>query len=270
MLYWLFLLDLFECDVQRLSRFVGFAAAGPRARCWRRRFRDRVPPCGFSPRMARGLAPVRVPRVRPRIDVLPSCLSASGRSEVSAAVSHRPAVAVAPRQAGQAREVSHSLPAWSGQPSSASSAPVPLGLAGRAESVYVRASFHARAQFAVGADGSGHGFCCSSRRGESAASAASPCGRRERSSGVVEPFVSTRSVRCRPPGRPPCWRHAAFRRVPRSTSPGDTPARLPDAAGTHAANAARSTSLASPGSSRPASLLSRPRPIGSSRGSSCC
>ncbi len=130
-------------------------------------------------------------------------------------MSDRPAAAVAPRQAGQAREVSHFLPARSGQPSSASSAPVPLGLAGRAESVYVRASFHARAQFAVGADGSVHGFCCSSRRGESAASAASPCGRRERSSAVVEPFVSTRSVRRRPPGRPPCWRHV---RLPASPS----------------------------------------------------
>ena len=55
-----------------------------------------------------------------------------------------------------------------------------------------------------------------------------------------------------------------LRRVPRSASPGDTPARLPDGAGTRAANAARSTPLAPPGSSRPASLLSRPRPVGSS------
>ena len=102
----------------------------------------------------------------------PSCLSASERSEVSAAISDRPAVAVAPRQLRQAREVSHSLPARSGQPSSAWLAPVPLGLAGRAESVFVGSSFHARAQFVVRANGSGHGFFCSSRRGESAASAA--------------------------------------------------------------------------------------------------
>ena len=199
-----------------------------------------------------------------------SCRSASARSGVRAAVWDRPAAAVAPRRGGQGREVPHSLPARSAQPSSASSAPVPLGLAGRAESAFVRSALRTGAQLAVGSDGSGHGFGCSSRRGEAAASTASPCGRRERSSAVAGPLVAARSVLGRPPGRTPRWRHAALRRVPRSASPGDAPARLPQAAGTRAANAARSTSPAPSGSSRPASLLSRPRPVGSSRGSSRC